>query len=288
MTVSIPVPTTVKPSPAPGTLPPATPADNEGASFFVAFYEVAARTVRKFIRSPQLIIAGTAQGALFLLIFRYVFGGAIAHTGSLSYVDFVIPGFVVTSVLFSGMGAATGIAEDLQGGLFDRLRSLPIRLISIVTGRVAADSALLTWSLAFTTFIGVLVGFRVHNGAAAAAAAFGLCILYGFAFVWLFIGLGLLAGSPQAAQGLSFLVFPLTFVSSAYVPVSTMPGWMQAFASHQPLTYMSNTVRLLAEGHGAEQLLGHSVGAYLVPSLMWTAGIILVFAPLTVYRLRRS
>ena len=152
---------------------------------------------------------------------------------------------------------------------------------------MAADSALLTWGVVVTTFVGFLVGFR-NSGAAAAAAAFGLCVLYGFAFVWLFIALGLLAGSPQAAQGLSFLVFPLTFVSSAYVPVSTMPGWMQAFANHQPMTLMSNTVRLLAEGPRAEALLGHSVCAYLVPSLVWTAGIILVFAPLTVHRLRRS
>jgi ABC-2 type transport system permease protein len=274
---------------APGTLTgPPPPTENLGASFFVASYEIASRTLKKFVRSPQLIIAGTAQGALFLLIFRYVFGGAIAHTGSLPYVDFVIPGFVVTSVLFSGMGAATGIAEDLQGGLFDRLRSLPIRLLAIVSGRVSADTTLLTWSLVFTTAIGVLVGFRVQNGALAAAAAFGLCVLFGFAFVWLFIGLGLMAGSPHAAQGLSFLVFPLSFVSSAYVPVATMPGWMQAFASHQPLTYMVNTVRLLTEGHPAQQLLGQTLSANLIPSLLWSAGIIAVFAPLTVYRLRRS
>ncbi len=274
---------------APGTLTgPPSPTENLGASFFVASYEIASRTLKKFVRSPQLIIAGTAQGALFLLIFRYVFGGAIAHTGSLLYVDFVIPGFVVTSVLFSGMGAATGIAEDLQGGLFDRLRSLPIRLLSIVSGRVSADTTLLAWSLVFTTAIGVAVGFRVQNGALAAAAAFGLCVLFGFAFVWLFIGLGLMAGSPQAAQGLSFLVFPLSFVSSAYVPVATMPGWMQAFASHQPLTYMVNTVRLLTEGHPAQQLLGQTLSANLIPSLLWSAGIIAVFAPLTVYRLRRS
>jgi ABC-2 type transport system permease protein len=254
----------------------------------VASYEVASRTVKKFVRSPQLIVAGTAQGALFLLIFRYVFGGSISHTGSLSYVDFFIPGFVVTSVLFSGMGAATGIAEDLQGGLFDRLRSLPIRLISIVTGRITADTSLLVWSLAVTTFFGVLVGFRAQNGAGAAAAAFGLCVLYGFAFCWLFIGLGLIAGSPQAAQGISFLVFPLSFVSSAYVPVGTMPGWMQAFAAHQPLTYMSDTVRLLAEGHPAQEIVGRALGASLPASLLWTAGILVVFAPLTVWKLRRS
>jgi ABC-2 type transport system permease protein len=264
------------------------PAVNAGAPFLVASYEVAARTVKKFVRSPQLIVAGTAQGALFLLIFRYVFGGSISHTGSLTYVDFFIPGFVVTSVLFSGMGAATGIAEDLQGGLFDRLRSLPIRLISIISGRVTADTSLLVWSLAVTTFFGVLVGFRTQNGAAAAVAAFGLCVLYGFAFCWLFIGLGLAAGSPQAAQGISFLVFPLSFVSSAYVPVSTMPGWMQAFANHQPLTYMSDTVRLLTEGHAATLLVGQSLPGSLLASLLWSAGIFVVFAPLTVWKLRRS
>jgi ABC transporter DrrB family efflux protein len=286
-TTSLIAPAGASPRSDPPVLP-TNPAENPGASFLVASYEVASRTVKKFIRSPQLIVAGMAQGALFLLIFRYVFGGAVGHTGTLSYVDFLVPGFVVTSVLFSGMGAATGIAEDLQGGLFDRLRSLPIRLLSIVTGRVTADASLLTYSLAITAAIGVLVGFRVQNGAGAAAMAFGLCVLYGFAFCWLFIGLGLLGGSPQAAQGLSFLVFPLSFVSSAYVPVSTMPGWMQAFANHQPLTSMVNSARLLTEGHGAEALLGHSLGTYLVPSLLWTAGIIAVFAPITVYRLRRS
>jgi ABC-2 type transport system permease protein len=263
------------------------PTGNAGAPFLVATYEVAARTVKKFVRSPQLIIAGTAQGALFLLIFRYVFGGAVGHTGSLTYVEFLIPGFVLTSVLFSGMGASAGIAEDLQGGLFDRLRSLPIRVLSIVAGRVTADTALLTWSLFITTVFGVLVGFRDHNGPGAVALAFALCALYGFAFCWLFIALGLLAGSPQAAQGISFLVFPLSFVSSAYVPVATMPGWMQAFAAHQPLTLMCNTVRLLTEGRASEDLLGHSLTTYLVPSLLWSAALIALFAPLTVWRLRR-
>ena len=113
-------------------------------------------------------------------------------------------------------------------------------------------------------------------------------MLYGFAFVWVFITLGLMAGSPQAAQGLSFLVFPLSFVSSAYVPVSTMPGWMQGFASHQPMTLMCNTVRILTGGWAAEHLLGHSLTYYLVPSLLWAAGIVAVFAPLAVWNLKRS
>jgi ABC-2 type transport system permease protein len=264
-------------------------AGNSGASYLTASNQVAARTLKKFVRTPALIIAGTAQGILFLLIFRYVFGGAVAaSTGGLSYVDFLVPGFVVTGVLFQGMTASSGVAEDLQGGLFDRLRSLPIRVFSIVTGRVGADSALVTWGVVVMTVVGFAVGFRIGGSAAQAIAALGLTVLYGFAFVWLFIAMGLFAGSPQAAQGLSFLVFPLSFVSSAYVPVSTMPGWMQAFAEHQPLTYMCNTVRMLTGGPAAQQLLGHPLSTYLWPSLGWTAGLIVVFAPLAVWKLKRS
>ncbi|MGB7051338.1 MAG: ABC transporter permease [Acidimicrobiales bacterium] len=267
---------------------PAPPAVNAGASFLVASRQVAARTLKKFVRTPALIVAGTAQGVLFLLIFRYVFGGAVSHTGSLTYVNFLVPGFVVTGVLFQGMSAASGVADDLDAGLFDRLRSLPIRLLSILTGRVGADSALVAWGVVTMTAVGFLVGFRISGSTTDALAALGLTVLYGFAFVWLFIALGLLAGSPQAAQSLSFLVFPLSFVSSAYVPVSTMPGWMQGFASHQPMTVMCNTVRLLTGGPAAQALLGHSLTYYLVPSLLWGAGIVAVFAPLALWRLKKS
>jgi ABC transporter DrrB family efflux protein len=281
MTMDITIPTD-RPGPTTST------AVNRGASYLVASGQVATRTLKKFVRTPALIVAGTAQGALFLLIFRYVFGGAVGHTGALSYVDFLVPGFVVTGVLFQGMGAASGIADDLTGGFIDRLRSLPIRLLSVVTGRVSADTALVAWGVLVMTAIGFLVGFRLHGGAGDGLAALGLTILYGFAFVWVFITLGLVAGSPQAAQGLSFLVFPLSFVSSAYVPVTTMPGWMQGFANNQPMTLMCNTVRILTGGPAAEQLLGHSLSYYLVPSLLWTAGIIAVFAPLAAWKLKRS
>ena len=162
---------------------------------------MAVRTVKKFVRTPALIVAGTAQGVLFLLIFRYVFGGAVAHTGGLSYVDFLVPGFVVTGVLFQGMSASSGVAEDLQGGLFDRLRSLPIRLVSIVTGRVGADSALVAWGVLVMTAAGFAVGFRIDGSTAEAVAAFGLTVVYGFAFVWLFIAMGLFAGSPAGGAG---------------------------------------------------------------------------------------
>ena len=261
---------------------------NRGASYVEASRQVATRTLKKFVRTPALIVAGTAQGVLFLLIFRYVFGGAVAHTGGLSYVDFLVPGFVVTGVLFQGMGAASGLAEDLQGGFIDRLRSLPIRLLSIVTGRVTADTTLVAWGVVVMIAVGFSVGFRLGGSWAAGAAALGLTILFGFAFVWVFAALGLIAGSPQAAQGLSFLVFPLSFVSSAYVPVSTMPGWMQGFANNQPMTPMCNSVRILTGGSAAQDLLGHSLSYYLLPSLLWVIGIVVVFAPLTAWKLNRS
>ena len=264
-----------------------TRADQPGASPAVSTITVAGRTVKKFARTPQLIVAGTAQGALFLLIFRYVFGGAIGHTGTMSYVDFLVPGFVATSVLFSGMGASSGVAEDIGLGLFDRLRSLPISRLSIVDGAVLANTALAAWGLVTAIAVGFAVGFRIHDGTGPAFAAFGLCVLYGFAFCWLFVTIGLFAGSPQAAQSVGFLVFPLSFVSSAYVPVSTMPGWMQAFANHQPMTPMADTVRILTGGHGAVMALGHPLGFYLPAALAWSALIIAVSAPLAVFRLRR-
>lgn len=172
--------------------------------------------------------------------------------------DFLVPGLVTTGVLFAGMAAAAGMAEDLEQGFLDRLRSLPIPRASVLAGRALAETALLAWSLAVTTAIGFAVGFRLHGTVAAGLAAFALCLAFGFVFVWLFITIGLVAGNAQAAQGMSLLVFPLTFVSSAYIPVSTMPSWLRAVAEHQPITYMVDAVRALTLGDRAAAILGHS------------------------------
>jgi ABC transporter DrrB family efflux protein len=260
--------------------------DLPGAGLVTSTMAIATRTVRKFVRTPQLIVISTLQGALFLLIFRYVFGGAIG-TGALSYVDFLVPGFITTTILFAGMGAAAGVAEDIEHGFFDRLRSLPIPRTAVMTGRALADTGLLAWTLAVTTGIGFAVGFRLHAGLVPSLAAFGLCVLYGFAFEWVFITMGLVAGNAQAAQGLSMLVFPLTFVSSAYVPVSGMPSWLRPFGNNQPITPMVNAVRCLTEGRHAEALLHHTTGHYVVVSLVWTAAIIAAFAPLAIARFAR-
>ena len=248
---------------------------------------IARRGLLKFIRTPQLAVVGTLQGALFLLIFRYVFGGAI-ESGPVPYVDFLVPGFVVTSVLFAGTGAAAGVAEDVEKGFFDRLRSLPVSRPALLAGRSLADTALLTWGLVVTTAVGFLVGFRIHGSVGQALAAFALCVVYGFAFTWLFVLIGLVAGNAQAAQGMSLLVFPLTFVSSAYVPVDSMPGWLQPVAEHQPLTIMTNAVRSLALGDPALAGLDHSIGHWVVLSLVWSAALVVVFAPLAVARYRRG
>jgi len=249
--------------------------------------QITYRALLRYLRTPQLIVLGTIQGAMFLLIFRYVFG-AIPIKGGLPYVDFLVPGFITTGVLFTGMNAATGAAEDLQQGFVDRLRSLPVPRVCFLTGRAIADTAWNTWGLVVTAAIGFAVGFRIHSSVLDSLAAFGLCVVFGFAFEWLFILLGLMAGTPQAAQGMALLVFPLTFVSSAYIPVSSMPGWLQAFASHQPVTYMVDAVRSLSQGHAAELLIGHSTGYLVSGALLWSLGFVVVFAPLAALKYSRS
>jgi ABC-2 type transport system permease protein len=183
-------------------------------------------------------------------------------------------------VLFVGMGTAAGVAEDLEQGFVDRLRSLPIPRASVLSGRAVADTGIQAWSLAITVAIGFAVGFRLHGSVGAGLAAFGLCVVFGFAFSWLFVIIGLVAGNAQAAQGMSLLVFPFTFVSSAYVPTGSMPGWLQAFARHQPITPMVDAVRALCLGQPA----GHDVAV----ALLWSVGLVAVLAPIAVARFRRA
>ncbi len=191
-------------------------------------------------------------------------------------------------LLWQGMGAAVAITEDRAQGLFDRLRSLPIPRSAVLSGRAVADTAMLIWGLLIMTIVSFLVGFRLHDGVANGLIAFALIIVFGFAFEWVFIATGLYASNAQAAQGLALIMVPFTFVSSAYVPVSSMPGWLQVVAAHQPVTYMIEAVRTLTGGSGAEALLGHPAPFYVVRSLVWSAVIVLVFATISVARYRRG
>jgi ABC-2 type transport system permease protein len=237
----------------------------------------AARTLKQFIRTPQLLIVGAVTSIMFLLIFRYVFGGAIG-TGPVKYVDFLIPALAAVSGLFGG--GVVGVAEDADSGLFDRLKSLPVPRLAILFGRSLADTALIMWGTFVSIVVGFAVGFRPHGGLLSGLAALALCVLFAAAFSWLGIFLGLVAGSAQAAQGLSFAVFPLIFVSSAYVPVKSMPGWMQPVAENQPVTAMVGAVRALVLGGDTTAMLGHSTTWFVTRSVLWAFAIAIVFATL--------
>jgi ABC transporter DrrB family efflux protein len=243
--------------------------------------------VRKFVRTPQLIAFTAIQSALFLLMFRFAFGGAIGTGGSLSYTNFLVPGFIATTVLWSGMGAATGVAEDVEHGFVDRLRSLPIPRAAVLIGRSLADTALLVWGLAIATVFGFAVGFRLHGSASGALAAFGLCVLFGFAFEWIFIVIGLVSGNAQAAQQMGLVITPLVFLSSAYVPVASMPDGVRQFSQFQPVTPMVDAVRGLTTGPQGQALLAHSTGHYIGLSLVWAVAIFVAFGFLAVLRFAR-
>jgi ABC transporter DrrB family efflux protein len=266
-----------------GTVPRATPTAGLASSTAT----VTRRALLRYARTPQLIVMATLQMALFFLIYRYMFGGAIRSVG-FPYVDYLVPGFIATGVLFSGIGAAVATAEDLQQGFIDRLRSLPIPRSSVLIARAIADTAILALAAAITVGIAFAVGFRLQGSASEGLAAFGLVVLFGFAFEWLFVTMGLFAGNAQAAQGMGMIVFPFAFISSAYIPVSTMPGWLQAFAKHQPLTPMVDSVRALTLGPHAQQLLGHPTSYFLTRALIWTGALIAVSLPIAVARYRRG
>lgn len=267
---------------------PGTRAVNPGAGLWTSTLTVARRMVRKFARSPQLIMFTAIQSALFLLMFRFAFGGAIKSGGALSYVDYMVPGFITTMILWSASGAAVGVAEDMERGFVDRLRSLPIPRVSVLTGRALADATLMVWSLVIATVFGFIVGFRLTGSVPDALAAFGLCVLFGLAFEWVAILIGLVAGNAQSAQPMVGLtVVPLIFLSSAYVPSRGMPPVVKQFSEYEPLTPMVDSVRNLAMGPQAQALLPHGTGYYIGLSLAWTAGMFVVFGFLAFLRFTR-
>jgi ABC-2 type transport system permease protein len=258
-----------------------------GADFVTASLQNAKRTVLQFFRTPQLLMLGTVQGALFLFMFRYIFGGAINAPG-LDYVDFLVPGFLATGILWLGMPAATGVAEDAATGVHDRLRSLPIPRASVMYGRSIADTALTAWGLLVTTVLAFIVGFRLNADVAEVALAVVVLLAAAYSFMWVFITIGLTSKSAQAATGTcTLLVVPLAFISAAYVPADTLPGWMQPIANHQPFTIFSNALRSLTLGGADAVGLGHSTAYWVALSFLWCAGILLVFGTIAVSRFAR-
>src|SRR5262245_42503034 len=192
-------------SPKISTLREANTPFARGAGFVTTSLQTARRTTLQFVRTRQLLITGTIQGALYLFMFRYVIGGAI-NTGSTRYIEFIVPGFLATVVLWNGMTVPAGVAEDAASGVHDRLRSLPIPRAAVMVGRAIADTSLLAWGLLATGLFSFAIGFRFHADVADILLTCGLIVLEVFAFSWLFIALGLLARNAQSAQGMSMLV----------------------------------------------------------------------------------
>ena len=241
---------------------------------------VAWRNLLSMLRTPEVLVFSSIQPDIFVFMFRFVFGGAITVPGE-SYVNFLMPGIFIQTVAFGSVTTAIGMATDLQGGVIDRVRSLPMARSAVLAGRTIADLVRSVWVVILMAAVGTLVGFRVQTNGFAALAAAGIILLFAFALSWVFAFFGLVTANPEAAQAASFPFLAIfVFASSAFVPLDTMPGWLQAFAEHQPVTAAINAVRAL--------VLGGPTASYVVTALAWCIGIVVVFAPLAVHRYRRS
>jgi ABC-2 type transport system permease protein/oleandomycin transport system permease protein len=241
---------------------------------------LAGRNLRRIPRQPDLLIAYTVQPVMFVLLFVYVFGGAIATPG-LEYVDFLIPGIIVQSMVFGGFVTALGLADDLKKGLIDRFRSLPMWQPAVVSGRILADVGTNVVQLVVMFTVGIIVGFRFSTSVPEVVAGIALLLLFGYAFSWVFAFIGLTASSPEASNAYGFtILFPITFISSAFVPVESMPGWLQPFAEHNPFTTMVDAARAL--------FVGTPAGNDVWLSIVWALAITAVFGALSVWRYRRA
>ena len=241
---------------------------------------IARRNLTGIARTPQLLVFATIQPVMFVLLFRYVFGGAIRVPG-ISYVDFLMPGIIVQTVVFGATSTAVGLAQDMSKGIIDRFRSLPMARSAVLAGRTIADLARNVFVVLLMIVVGIAVGFRFHNGFGPAVAAVLVALLLGYTLSWVFAFTGLTVADPESAQLAGFLpVFPLVFASSVFVSIRSMPGWLQAFANVQPITRATNAVRALTEGG--------PILANLIWTVVWSIAILAVFAPLAVRRYRKG
>ncbi len=234
------------------------------------------RNMIRYIRLPQLLVFNALLNVVLLLLFNYVFGGAIG-TGGIAYIQYFLPGFMVQTVVFGSTQTSVGLAEDLAKGMIDRFRSLPMSRVAFITGRVIADAVRYTILITLIIVVGSIMGFRFENGVLPILTGVGLIILFGIALTWVGVFIGTSVKDVETAQVAGFVwVFPLVFASSLYVPIETMPSWLQVFANINPVTPMVDTMRALS--------LGGSVSASLWKTLVWDGALILVFLTLALRR----
>jgi ABC transporter DrrB family efflux protein len=250
---------------------------------------MAGRNLRRMLRMPDQVVFSLVSPIMFTLLFRYVFGGAIGGLGHINYVNYLIPGIAVQTAIFASGTTGFALAEDRKAGFIDRLRSLPMARSAVLAGRVAADAVNNAVGLVIIVLVGLAVGFRPHSFFGL-IVGFGVLLAFTLATSFMFGLLGLYASSAQAVNAMTFpVIFPLTFASSAFVPTSTMPSWLRAFADHQPVTTVINTVRDLTLGtvgpaQRTQLFAGQSTTSLVVQSLAWTVVIGLVFGFLAVRR----
>ncbi|MFN8037508.1 MAG: ABC transporter permease [Acidimicrobiia bacterium] len=241
------------------------------------------RNLLNLVRTPQVVVFATIQPLIFVLMFRYVFGGAIRPTSDFKYpyVDYLMPGVFAQTVVFGAMTTGVGLAEDLKKGLIGRFRSLPMAPSAVLVGRTLADLVRNVFTITLMVGVGFLIGFRVHTNAWAFFAGVGLMLLFAYSLSWVFALVGLYTRDAEAAQAASFpIIAPLVFASAAFVPVAFMAGWLQPFARNQPVSQVISGVRAL--------LAGGPTSGPVLHSLAWITGITLVFATLSIRKYRAA
>jgi ABC-2 type transport system permease protein/oleandomycin transport system permease protein len=258
------------------------PTPAEARSALTDTVVVTGRNLRHFIRQPQLLIFSTIQPIMFVLLFAYVFGGAVKGSlpNGVKYIDFLLPGIFVQSVAFRATQTAVGLSEDLERGVIDRFRSMPMARSAVLIGRTVADLVRNVLIIGLMTGVGYLIGFRFQAGLVDALACVLVVSAFGFALSWIFAFVALTVRGAEAAQSAGFVViFPLVFASSVFVPVASMPDWLQAFAKVSPVTLTANAARTYALDGGVPGSLGGASA--------WIIGILVIFIPLCVWRYRR-
>jgi ABC-2 type transport system permease protein/oleandomycin transport system permease protein len=241
-------------------------------------WTVTKRNLLALTRIPEALFFSTVQPIMFVLLFRYVFGGAIKTPG-VDYVNYLMPGVFVQTVTFGAVQTSIGLAEDLQKGLIERFRALPMARSAVLAGRTSADFVRNILVVIIITAVGFLVGFRPTTGVLPYLAGLALILLFAYALSWGFAVIGLSAPNSETAQVMSFpLLFPLVFASSAFVPVSSMPSWLQGFATYQPVSVTITACRAL--------MLGGPTAKWVIQSVAWAIALLIVLVPLAVHRYR--
>ena len=263
------------------TMTPTPHAERSSLKWIVSDVAVIAqRDLLALVRIPTALVFAIIQPVMFVLLFRYVFGGAIQVPGG-QYVNFLIPGILVQTTIFGAIGTAIGLAEDLQRGLIERFRALPMTRLAVLGGRTVADLTRNIFVLLIITGIGYAVGFRPGGGFTAYVEASLLMLFFAYSISWGFAFVGLAAPNSETAQAMAFpIIFPLTFASDIFVPLQHMPGWLQVFARNQPVSQVATAVRGL--------MLGTPIGNAGWLTLAWGTGILVVLTPLATSRYRRA